>query len=305
MKYSGLLLFCLCLLAANLHAQSDSAGIPAADTAAKDSAPSRIADTTAIAQLLGSPLQRRHSIPSFEQVLDQHPYYHFRAKPILLIMQPHKSTNKDGIFYALAGLLFFYALIHALFGRYLHNLRAVFFRVSMRQAQLREQLTQEQVPALLLNLLFVANAGLYLALLGNYFHWLPNLNLWTFWGYASLALLLLYVAKFCLLKVSGWIFSVSRATNTYILIVFMVNKMIGIALLPLLWMLAFPHPALIQVVITLSVLLLAALFIYRFILSYRPVRSEIKWNPFHFFIYLCAFEIAPLLLIYKVLIEIV
>lgn len=295
----------MCLQTVNLHAQSDTAGIPAADTAVKDSASGRAVDTSAILQLLKSPPQRRHSIHAFEQILEQHPYYHFRAKPLLLIMQPHKATNKDGLFYALAALLLFYALLHALFGRYLHNLRAVFFRVSMRQAQLREQLAQEQLPALLLNLLFVANAGLYLALLGSYFHWLPNLNLWTFWGYASLALLLLYLTKFCLLKVSGWIFSVSRATNTYILIVFMVNKMIGIALIPLLWMLAFPHPALIQAVITLSVLLLAALFIYRFILSYRPVRSEIKWNPFHFFIYLCAFEIAPLLLIYKVLIEIV
>jgi len=43
---------------------------------------------------------------------------------------------------------------------------------------------------------------------------------------------------------------------------------------------------------------------YRFIISYRPVRSEIKVNRFHFFLYLCAFEIAPLLLIYKVLLTI-
>jgi hypothetical protein len=43
------------------------------------------------------------------------------------------------------------------------------------------------------------------------------------------------------------------------------------------------------------------LFIYRFIISYTPIRNEIKLNRFHFFIYLCAFEIAPLLLIYKVL----
>jgi hypothetical protein len=40
---------------------------------------------------------------------------------------------------------------------------------------------------------------------------------------------------------------------------------------------------------------------YRFIVSFGPVRKEIKVNGFHFFLYLCAFEIAPLLLIYKLL----
>jgi hypothetical protein len=43
------------------------------------------------------------------------------------------------------------------------------------------------------------------------------------------------------------------------------------------------------------------LWAYRILASYRPVRNEIKLTPFYFFLYLCAFEIAPLLLIYKVL----
>ena len=43
------------------------------------------------------------------------------------------------------------------------------------------------------------------------------------------------------------------------------------------------------------------LWTYRALAGYRPVRNEIKLTPFYFFLYLCAFEIAPLLLIYKVL----
>jgi hypothetical protein len=64
---------------------------------------------------------------------------------------------------------------------------------------------------------------------------------------------------------------------------------------------AFPNPVLLPVVVTVSFALLGGMLAYRFIISYRPVRSEIKLNRLHFFLYLCAFEIAPLLLIYKVL----
>ena len=81
----------------------------------------------------------------------------------------------------------------------------------------------------------------------------------------------------------------------------LVNKMIGIFLLPVLVVMAFAGPLLFQVVMTLAFFVLVILFIYRFIISYNPIRNEIKLNRFHFFIYLCAFEIAPLLLIYKVL----
>src|SRR4029434_3386434 len=37
-----------------------------------------------------------------------------------------------------------------------------------------------------------------------------------------------------------------------------------------------------------------ALLAYRFILSYGLVQNQIRLNPFHFFLYLCAFEIVPI-----------
>jgi hypothetical protein len=56
-----------------------------------------------------------------------------------------------------------------------------------------------------------------------------------------------------------------------------------------------------EIFITISLAMVFVLWAYRALAGYRPVRSEIKLTPFYFFLYLCAFEIAPLLLIYKVL----
>ena len=49
----------------------------------------------------------------------------------------------------------------------------------------------------------------------------------------------IYLVKFVVLKFIGWVFSISRATDIYIFIVFLVNKMLGIFLLPFLIVIIF------------------------------------------------------------------
>ncbi len=114
---------------------------------------------------------------------------------------------------------------------------------------------------------------------------------------------LIYLVKFLVLKFCGWVFNISRATDIYIFITFLVNKMVGIFLLPLLILITFSEQQTRDIFVTISLTMIFVLLGYRVFASYRPVRNEIKLTPFHYFLYLCAFEIAPLLLIYKVLLQ--
>jgi hypothetical protein len=111
----------------------------------------------------------------------------------------------------------------------------------------------------------------------------------------------IYLVKFVVLKFIGWVFSISRATDIYIFVVFLVNKMMGIFLLPFLILITFSEAQARQIFITISFAMVLVLWAYRALAAYRPARNEIKLTPFYFLLYLCAFEIAPLLLIYKVL----
>ena len=119
--------------------------------------------------------------------------------------------------------------------------------------------------------------------------------------YSAILLAILYGVKFLFLRFSGWIFNVKEATSTYIFIVYLINKISGIILVPFVIIIAFADQAVISVAVTTSLLILGLLFSYRYLISYAPVRKEIKVSAIHFFFYLCAFEIIPLLLIYKVL----
>jgi hypothetical protein len=158
---------------------------------------------------------------------------------------------------------------------------------------------QTPLPSLLLNVFFFASGGLYASFLLQRYGLNPLQSFWLLALYCCLGLAACYIVKFIGLKVLGWLFNMTEAADSYIFIVFVVNKMIGILLLPFLVILAFSMGNVYTVGLSLSWCLLAALLAYRLILTYGAVRNLVKVNPFHFFLYLCAFEIAPLLLVYK------
>jgi hypothetical protein len=212
---------------------------------------------------------------------------------------PKIHISKDLLFYILLAMFLWIAILKSGYEKYYNDLFTVFFRSSLRQHQIREQLLQARLPSLMYNLFFVASAGTFLFLLASYYEVHLRVPQWQIWMAAVACVALLYGAKFVGLKLSGWIFGMSGAADTYIFIVFLVNKILGVALLPILAFLAFAREPLRSVSATLGLLLIFGMLIYRFIRSYRPVWEEVQMSRFHFFLYLCAFEIAPLLLIYK------
>jgi hypothetical protein len=71
--------------------------------------------------------------------------------------------------------------------------------------------------------------------------------------------------------------------------------------LPFLVILSFSSHLVAVISITASLAMIGVFYFYRLIASFKSLRKEINISGLHFFLYLCAFEIAPLLLIYKVL----
>lgn len=245
------------------------------------------------------------TMAGFQKALRNHPYYNFYGKGVKITEQLKKESRDESMFYFLCALLFYFGFIRVAFQKYLDNLNTLFFRVTMRHQQIRDQVLQSPLPSLFLNILFIISTGLFLSIVTDYYNIVPGMNRWLLLFYCCVLLTAIYIGKFILLKMIGWMFNIRNATDTYIFIVFLVNKMLGIYLLPALLLMAFAKPPFLTVLITLTYFFIAILFIYRFIIAYRPVRNEIKLSRFHFFIYLCAFEIAPLLLIYKVLLAFV
>ena len=240
--------------------------------------------------------------PLLPQVWDAHPYFSLTK---VADSRPGRFKifhGKELLFYVLTGMLMIFALLRNLFAKYFSDLFRVFFRTTMKQRQIKDQLMQTPLPSLVFNIFFVASAGLYLSfVLYDYAGYRPTHSFWLFYLYAAAALVVIYLVKFLALKIAGWIFNVSAAADAYLFIVFIINKVIGIFLLPFNVLLAFTQDPVYSVILLLSWAGLGALLLYRFILGMGAARNEVKFNLFHFLIYMAAFEVAPLILVYRVL----
>jgi H+/Cl- antiporter ClcA len=80
----------------------------------------------------------------------------------------HEVAGKELLFYGLLGLYFVIALIRLSFPKYFNDLFRLFFRTTIRQRHLSEQMSQSPLPSFLLNAIFFIAAGLYLSLWISY-----------------------------------------------------------------------------------------------------------------------------------------
>lgn len=226
---------------------------------------------------------------------------HTNSKDSLLtfIQSPRKANSKDIVFYSLAIIVLLFAILKFLYSRYFSNLFRVFFNTSLRQSQLTDQLLQAKLPSLFFNIFFILIGGWYLYLLLNHYDRSQTYATWQILLICAASLATIYLVKFSILKFTGWITGYRQEADTYIFIIFMINKIVAICLMPLIVIIAFSDKALVDVAILISFIIVAVMILMRFLRSYSLLQNRLKISRFHFFIYIAGIEIIPLLVIYK------
>jgi len=212
----------------------------------------------------------------------------------------HMPQQKDYLFYLLVGIVLLFAIIRQLFPKYFQNLFRLMFQASFRQKQTREQMMQQILPSLLMNIIFVLVSGLFMALLAEIRGWL-HISFWGLTLYSIALLAFVYIFKYLVIQFMGWVFNAREQASTYGFIVFLINKIIGLTLLPLLLLLAFSSGYVQEVILTIAACIVILLLVFRYIVSLTIIRGALSIHPLHFFIYLCGIELMPMLIIYKVM----
>lgn len=229
-----------------------------------------------------------------------HPYLPLSAKPMFMISDFRERRTLDDLFYLLMGVLLLLAFIRSAFPRYFKNLFVLFFQTSLRQKQTRDQLLQDNLGSVFVNLLFIVSTSIYGALIIRHREWL-DYPFWHVIFFGAGLLSIVYFGKFLFLQFAGWVFNSREAAMNYTFTVFLVNKVLGISLVPFLFLMAFSASSLREVAFTVSIGLTGILLLYRYVVSFANIRNTLKVNALHFFLYLCAVEILPLLVLYKLM----
>ena len=224
----------------------------------------------------------------------------FHKQPVFMLMEEKPVKTNDELFYLMVGVVLFLAITRVSFPKYFKNIFSLSFQTSFRQKQTRDQLLQDNIPSLMMNVLFFISGGIYSGLIARQ-EGLVAHSYWWVMLYCAALLTIIYLGKYLFLHFSGWVFNEKEAAGSYTFLVFLINKIIGVVLIPFLFLIAFSSEKIVQVAITVSLILLIILLFYRFIVGLGTIRRDLKVNPFHFFLYLCAVEILPLLLLYKAL----
>jgi hypothetical protein len=218
------------------------------------------------------------------------------------IEQKFSLPDKDILFYAVIALIFLYSFLIQIAPQYIAKLFSQFSQSSLRMMQNREQLLQNSLASFIMNIGFVVSFSLMTTLVIFNAHLLP-INFWEGFFYMCLFFLGLYIGKYICLTIAGYIFNTIELVQTYIFVVFMINKVLGILLIPFIGILAFAKPFLHPFAIWGASLLMVLLLLYRYLFSLTSVRNKLHVSSFHFFLYLCAFEVIPLLILYKLIVQ--
>lgn len=276
--------------------------VAAADSLARDSA-RRLADTTRPASPVIPEPPVKTAIPWPEDTAFIHLITVGNFKNIKLPVfegELRTYTSKDELFYILAGVLLFMGIVKVAYPRYYQNTFRLIFQTSLRQKQTPEQIVQGYVPGFLLSLLFFMVGGVLIALFATQQNLLPG-PLWLLILFCSGVLAIVYLVKYLVTMFAGWVFNVQDAAGMYSFVVFLINRVMGIILLPLVILIAFYGGENQKVMFGVAAAIAVFLLLYRYTLSLTVVRKNLKVSALHFFIYLCGVELMPLLVIYKVL----
>ncbi|MGX5818366.1 DUF4271 domain-containing protein [Chitinophaga lutea] len=260
-----------------------------------------------------SPVAARDSVPAaaipkvhaYDTILQRlarvHPYMNTGKAAEFDINHFRQAEDRDWLVYLVAGVLLLLGIIRTAYLKYFSDMFRAFFNPTLSQRQLKDQLSQSPFPNFLLNFFFAISLGLYLYLLMFRLDYTTDANAWILIPGLMLLVGIIYLLKFVVLRFCGWLFGNEELIDAYVFILYLINKVLGILLVPFLVLLAFCKPGIAQTALYISIFFIVLLVVYRYVRSYSLVRQYLSFSKLHFFLYLCTFEVVPVLLITKVL----
>lgn len=172
------------------------------------------------------------------------------------------------------------------------------FNENMLKLFHREESVKISPYLFLLYLIFSVNLAVFVYLAFTYFG--GSRGILTFM-YIVLGVIAAYSLKHISLILFGNIFGVSKNTQLYGFSIMIFNQFAGLILIPLNFLFAFGPIELKGIILWISLIMLSVLLFLRTIRGIFIVSEYLTNRFFQIIIYLCAFEVAPVLIFIKTL----
>lgn len=202
-------------------------------------------------------------------------------------------------------VLIVFTWLKVFYTKYFSQMFQAFTNNNLTNQIVRDENMLIQRASVYLSLVFNLIAAMFLYLVSIHYEWpLAGIG-YGFSRFIFFAIIVsaAYTFKFLLLKFCGWLFDQDREMATYIFNIFLINNVLGIVLLPFILLLAYNQSILASYLVTLCLILAGMAFLYRVYRGILVGFNAMTFSPLYLFLYLCTLEIAPLLILIRIVIQ--
>jgi hypothetical protein len=211
-----------------------------------------------------------------------------------------RKSRDPWIIVLIIALLLYTALLNFLMGNEVKGVFQSFY--TKRSSQPEKDDRQINAWAFIgLFLLFGLTFGLFLYQLAAYNSVYYVISGFRLFIALSIIIIGLFAVKFLILKFLGFLFDINRVVGEYITALYLTYFNITFVFLPVVVCFSLLASALIPYLLALALLLIVIIFVWIYLRSSVNIISNFRFHKFYLFIYLCALEICPILILIKVL----
>ncbi len=215
--------------------------------------------------------------------------------------QPLTNEIGDWFTISLIVLVALFTWFRFFYYRIFRQLYTAFYNLTTTNQIVRDESVLLQRASLILSIISYMLMGLFLYQISIFLDWDMGVlqgGLMRF-VFLSLSVAIAYSVKMILLRFLSTVFDLEKPVAFYIFNVFLMIMMIGLLLLPINILLAYGPLQYRYWILLIAVGIIALLFLYRLIRAIGIWIGIPGFSLFYLFLYLCTFEIAPLLIIWK------
>ena len=230
----------------------------------------------------------------------------YALRDTLLVKKPipitsKKVNNQNFLFVSISLLLLFLTILVVMNRGLLANIYRAIFSDTYLKVVYRFQNSGHTLSYGLFYLFFFLNAGLFLTLLLKQFKFNYFASDITLFFVCVGGIALTYFIKHSVLRIIGLIFPVQKEISYYSFTIIAFNIFLGIALLPINSLISFSSDQVANLCLYLGVIFFLLLYCIRQLRGMFLAANYLTFQKFHFFIYLCTIEIAPILILTKII----
>ncbi|HPI53688.1 MAG TPA: DUF4271 domain-containing protein [Chitinophagaceae bacterium] len=214
------------------------------------------------------------------------------------------SKNQSGPFFGALALLFVFAGVRVVFERHVNNLIKIFTQFSISKRQLKDQLENDSRASVVLKVLYFISTGyLLFAVLHRYTFITQHRS--TFISVILCTGLMggLFILKSVLIHILAWVFQNKEAASLYQFNTSLAQEFAALLLFPLCILLVLSSSSIYQTILFISVIVFSVMLIYKYIRISGILKKMLRVDIIHFLLYLCAFEIIPILTLARLVSE--